>query len=142
VCAYAIHLLIPAALLLDIVTLWSGGLLRISIPSVEAVIAAFSAAWLAIGLGVLVVRRRLALIGQLSAALLVFYTIIVGLLIVEVLLRIRHVTPPIPGLLKPSAKSTAYVEPGLLRGVSGLKTFTLNRLGFRGPVPPADRSVY
>jgi lysophospholipase L1-like esterase len=78
----------------------------------------------------------------LSTALLVFYTIIVGLSITEVLLRIGHTTPPVGGLLKPYTKATVYVEPGLLRGVSGVKTFSLNRLGFRGPLPPADRSVY
>jgi lysophospholipase L1-like esterase len=79
---------------------------------------------------------RLGLIGGAT-----FFSLIVGLLILEVALRLLYplslFSPLLP--LRPQVKMTLHPR---IQGLSPMATFSTNKWGFRGDGPPADWSSY
>jgi lysophospholipase L1-like esterase len=138
---YILHLAVPALLVVDILTarVRHEIVLRPFTP-VSAVLA-ISAFWLAAGLWVFrLTRRRPSLIERTYAPLLSIYTIFGMLILAESVVRIIGIAPVVPAAQQPGRRVTKW-SPDLGPGMGGIKTFTINKLGLRGPMPPA-RGAY
>lgn len=140
---YLLHLLVPAFLLTDFVTAWIGGQVRPRLSSFDTAVAGVSAAWLAAGLGaILLSRDRQRFARTVTGLLVTIYVVYATLLLAEGFLHAVPFVSPIPGQLAPGRSKLGPVDPIEFPGVQGIKTFTINRLGLRGPLPPVDRSIY
>ena len=134
--------MVPAFLLADCIAAQLRGSLAESRGSATAV-AAISAIWLIAGITLFrSSRRHPALARKLAAPLLVIYTSYAAIALAEIALTIIGVSPPIPGVQQPFTRTVTTMDPNVAPGVSGVKRFTINRLGLRGPMPPRDRHTY
>ena len=141
--AYLLQLTIPALLLADIVISRLRGEIQ-SVPLFpEGAIAGISALWLLAGLGLLLLTpNRQILADRVAAPLLSFYTLGLLLLMAEAAVRLLGITTPIPRPRCPAKGSLSCRALAITSGSSGTKTYTINRLGLRGPMPPKFGPVY
>jgi len=135
VIAYLFYLVLPALLLVDIVTALLRGKIALG-PYIDTVVGGFSVVWLLAGLGALILSRdRPGFLRRIHQPLLAIYVSYVMLILLEAFAHLVIPTPPIPGLEPPGTKRAFSVDPNLFPGVHGKKTYTTNELGLRGPMP-------
>jgi lysophospholipase L1-like esterase len=140
--AYFLHLAVPAFLLVDTLTAWVRAKMALT-PVSEIVVAGISALWLFAGLGFFFRdRNRQDFLKRIYKPLLSIYFVYLALILMEGLLHLAALTPPIPGLHRQGSKAVTKIDPAVFPGVSGTKTYTINQLGLRGPMPPKDGSAY
>jgi lysophospholipase L1-like esterase len=139
--AYALHLLVPLAVVIDLVAaryrdaVW--GLL-------ETLLAAGGTAFLALGLLVsLVGARRASVWGPwMERYLLAFFAAAVATLVGEGLLRVVLPLPQEGGLWPGGSFRFSAPDAQLMPGVSGESRFTVNTAGLRGPDDPSDEADF
>jgi lysophospholipase L1-like esterase len=147
---YLLHLALPSLILADIVTSRLQGEIKFHplFPDGATIIiaAGVSALWLLAGLGLLfAVRNRQTLANKAATPLLSFYSVVVALLLAEAAIRLTGLVPTrnVPqGLLSNPGKYLLRTDPAVMPGVSGLKTVTVNAIGFRGSLPPQGHITY
>lgn len=140
---YLLHLLVPALLLTDIFMARLRGEIELIPFGPETAIALVSALWLLAGLGFFFLSRdRQVFLARVATPLVSLYAVFVTLIALEAMVRLINVTPPIPQAQTPGTKATTKMDPAVTPGVSGLKHFTINQLGLRGPMPPKDGKAY
>lgn len=140
---YLVQLLLPAALLLDIGTAWLRGRIGPRPTGLDAIIAASSGVWLVAGLGLfLLSRNRQAFLRKAMAPLFSLYVTLLLVGVMELGARLIGIAPAIPGAQPPRTRAVNHIDPALYPGISGVKRFTINRLGLRGPMPPARGKAY
>jgi hypothetical protein len=139
---YLLHLAVPALLLLDIFAGMARG--RISpFARGQDSVAALSFFWLAAGLRwYFAGGDRAAFLRRITAPLVTVYTVYFVVLLIEAGVRLVGLAPPIPGARQPWTHAITRMDPRVTPGISGLKRFTTNALGLRGPMPPRDPRVY
>jgi len=143
VLGYLFHLAVPAALLLDVGTARLRGEIVLEPWGPDTVVGELSVVWLVAGLGALILSRdRAGFVQRIRKPLLAIYATYVMLILMEGFARLLIPTPPIPGLLQPGTKRVFSVDPNVYPGVHGKKTFTINGLGLRGPMPPKRGLAY
>jgi lysophospholipase L1-like esterase len=136
---YLLHLLVPGLLLLDVLT----SLTPVRNLGGDAMVGVLAALWLVGGLGLLLLRNRRAFLQHVAPLLVTFYSVVLMSLIAEGLLGFLGITASIRGASgQPYTKTITAMDPAITPGVSGKKTFTINRLGLRGPMPPSPGSAY
>jgi lysophospholipase L1-like esterase len=141
--AYLVQVLVPAALLLDIGTAWLRGKIGSRPTGLNALLAGFSGLWLVAGLGFFYLNRnRQEFLRKGLAPLASIYITLLLVGLMELGTRLIGIAPPIPGAQPPRTRAVNQIDPALYPGVSGAKRFTINRLGLRGPMPPARGSSY
>jgi lysophospholipase L1-like esterase len=141
--AFVLHLCVPALLLLDLITSWLGGHIALQATSLdEGVIAAVAPLWLSLGLYLLLSKNWQTRLRRISGPLLTFYVVVAMLTMVEVIVRIMVIAPPVRGAMQPYTEVVTRMDPEVYPGISGVKTFTINKLGLRGPLPPSLGSAY
>jgi lysophospholipase L1-like esterase len=141
--AYLAHLGVPAFLLADIATARLRHEIVLKPATVVAAVAAISAVWLAVGLGLFFRSRdRGAFLERARTPLTAVYAIYFGIFVIEGVARLIWVTPPIPTAHEPFLKGYSPMDPNLTPGVSGKKMYTTNALGLRGPMPPVGGGGY
>src|SRR5580698_10195217 len=97
VAAYFLHLLVPALLLLDVVTSGLRGEIALKPASAQGAVAAFAALWLFGGLGLFFLsRNRQAFVRRIAKPLLSVYAFYLMFGCGEVFARAIGLTPPIP----------------------------------------------
>lgn len=141
---YLFHLLVPAFLLLDVLIAWWRGEIAPKRWGTDTIIAECSAVWLVTGVGALIVsRERQRFLRSAYRPLMGVYATYVSLIILATLLQVTaHFTPPLPGRLPPGRTRIGPIDPGVLPGVEGTKTFSINKLGLRGPLPTDENHAY
>lgn len=142
--AYLLHLAMPALILADIVTSrLQGDLTRLSLT--VAIVAGISLLWLLAGIGFLLATPdRRAFADGVVTPMITVYTIGLTLLLVETVIRVTDLAPgpsPLP-LHQRMRVVTQAIDPAIAPGVSGAKTYTVNALGLRGPLPPVSGPAY
>jgi len=143
VIAYLCHLVVPALFLVDVVAGWLRGQIALEPWGADVVVGGSSAVWLAAGLGALIFSRdRAGFVWRIHQPLVAIYATYVMLILVEGFAHLLIPVPPIPYLNPPGTKRVFTVDPNLDPGVRGTKTFTVNELGLRGPMPPKRGSAY
>ena len=142
--AYLGHLLLPGLLLLDVLTAWQHGRVHFEWWGANTYIGLFSAIWLAMGLGVFLLScDREGFLRKISNPLVSIWVIYAMLVLMEVFARTTlRLAPPIPGQLPPGRTRLGPINPAVFPGIHGVKTFTINALGFRGPMPPPRKLAY
>jgi len=139
--AYLGHLLVPLVLLVDSLRAVSAGTAYI----MEKGVVAIGAIWLVAGLGALALsRNRRRFLDRISGPLLAVYVFCFSVGLAELGLRVVIQSfNRTPLRFRPG---TATVTHNLARaglpGVPPTATFTTNRLGLRGPLPPSDGRAY
>jgi lysophospholipase L1-like esterase len=139
--AYLVHLAVPALLLLDIVNASLRHEVTFKATSLVTVVGVVSAVWLVGGLVLFFASRdRGALLNRLQTPLTAVYAIFFSVLLMEGYLRLMGFNEPIRG--ESFYRRTMTADPKVLPGVSGVKRYTINALGLRGPMPPIVNSNY
>jgi len=143
VIAYLLHLALPAFLFMSVITAWRHGEVALRPWSSSTLIAGFSALWVLAAIGALAASRggpsfiRWAL-GPLTSV----YVVYAMMIVTEFLARAVFPQPPIPGQLRPGHTRFGPVDPAVFPGIHGVKSFTINSLGLRGPLPPERNGAY
>jgi lysophospholipase L1-like esterase len=139
--AYLFQLVVPALLLLDIVTAWWRGRVPFELRTADSFIAGLSATWLVAAIAALVlVRDRRRFFQRVQKPLLAICAICMMLFFIEVVAQAALRFPaPIAGLNTPGHNMIGPYDPTLYPGVHGMKSFTINRLELRGSMPPKER---
>jgi len=142
--AYLAHLALPAFLLVDTLVLPSLAGLPLLLGSSDKMVAALGSVWLAGGLAALLLSRdRERFLGLVQKALLSFYTVLVIVGILEpVARRVFKRRSPYPGVWMAKTRILTRADPLQTPGVSGIKKFTVNEIGLRGPPVPQDGNPY
>ena len=136
VTAYLLHLALPAFVLVDVLLAWRHREVVLWPSSVDTWIAALSALWLVSALGALVLSRgRRRSVRWAYKPLISIYVVYATLVFAEVFARTAFPLPPIRGELRPGRTQFGPIDPSVFPGIQGTKTFTINRLGLRGPLP-------
>jgi hypothetical protein len=136
--AYLFHLLLPAFLLVDVLTAWWRGEMPDQSRSTAAFAGGFSALWLVTALGGLFLSRdRQHFLLRIYKPLLTICAVYLLLICIEVVAQVTvGLKPPIPGAYTEGRSVMGPLDPGIYPGVRGTKSLTINRLGLRGPMPP------
>ena len=144
VIAYLLHLVVPAFLLVDVVSAPLRGQIALRPVVPHTVVGLISALWLVAGLGFFFLNRnRQAFVKRISTPLLSIYSVYLALLLVEAFGRLIGLTAPVPTpYLQPLTRRVIKTNPVLTPGVSGTKRLTINPLGLRGPMPPKRGPAY
>ena len=125
---YFLHLVVPAFVLVDILTAWSRGLVPFRLATSVTALCAASALWLVAGPGIFFLsRNRQAFLRRALTPLLCIYTTCVSLIILEVLTRLMGIAPPTPYRFKPGTRVVSMPKSTNMPGLSGPKTFTINQ---------------
>jgi hypothetical protein len=99
--------------------------------------------WLVAAIGLLVgERNRRQLVRRTATPLLCIYTAFAGVALLEVMSRLTGHPTPVPGLRQPGIKAVTRYKASDGPGMGGVKHYTINELGLRGPMPPAHGKVY
>lgn len=141
---YLFHLLVPTFLLLDVLIAWWRGEIAPKRWGIDTIVAEFSALWLVTGVGALILsRERQRFLRRAYRPLMSVYATYVSLILLATLLQTTvRFTPPLPGQLPPGRTRIGPIDASVLPGVEGTKTFSINKLGLRGPVPPDEKPAY
>jgi lysophospholipase L1-like esterase len=144
VIAYLFHLVVPALLLVDVVTTWLRRKITPESWGAETFVSGFAAAWLVAGLGALILSRdRPGFLRRIGKPLLAIYVTYMMLIFVEGFLRADlRLRPRFPHAELLGSRGVISVDPNVWPGVHGTKRFTINELGLRGPMPPKRGPAY
>lgn len=139
--AYLCHLLVPLVLVVDSLRAVHAGTAGIS----EKGVVAIGSIWLVAGLGALALNRnRRRFLDRVSGPLLAVYAFCFSVGLAE--LGLRVVIPSFNRNTFRFRPGTIYVTHNLARwgwpGVPPSATFSTDRLGLRGPLPPSDGQAY
>jgi lysophospholipase L1-like esterase len=136
--AYLAHLLLPLALLLDCCAAWRLHSQQFS----DEILCAISGAWLAAAIGgLLLARDRARLLKRMRGPLAGLFALCITIAVFELALR-ATMGEARPALWTPGLRTTYKMDTRLMPGASPNVTFTVNRLGLRGPEMPSDKRVY
>jgi lysophospholipase L1-like esterase len=137
--AFAVQLLIPLALCLDVLVSWR--LFKVmSLP--DRAVFVFSALWVAIGIGVLLISRGgNRFLDPIGKSLLTIYALCLSLAILELSARV-FIKKPQPTLYSPGSKYAFHRDIRLTPGVDPFVNFTVNEVGLRGPAIPYGNNVF
>jgi lysophospholipase L1-like esterase len=140
--AYFLHLVLPALLLADVLIAWRKGAIGLQLRSPDAVVAGFSVLWLVAGTALwLAFRNQQGFRSRIAKVLIVVYTIYGGLLLMEA--GLSFLCPEAAaGLQPPGAKLVFTIYPDHFPGLHGTRTWSINALGIRGPMPPKAGAAY
>jgi len=128
VVAFTIHLLVPLALSLDVVESWKVfGVMN----STDKAVLAFSAVWLPLGIGELListgVNRYQTSIGK---SLLTIYSVCLSFALLELSAHV-FMKKSQPTLFSPGTKYVARTYSGLMHGIEGPANVSINDVGFK-----------
>lgn len=138
--AWLLHLAIPALLVIDIVT---ARIRRVRLASPGNTVLVMSLLWLIAGVVIfLAIRNRPALRQRTYALLLGIYSLYLAVFLMESGIRLAGITAAIPGVQHPGIRAVTRFPPEMGPGMGGLKNYTTNKLGLRGPMPPAERGTF
>ncbi len=138
---YLAHLLVPLLLLADALSTWrewwpnKSGLAELGVAMI----------WLVLGVSCVAIHRLHRLLApRLPRFLLLIYTIYFCLGAGELLARRMdpYLVLPNPGVYQPGGSWSYTADPSLFPGVSGMKRFTANNIGLRGPNFPVNPQTY
>ena len=136
--AYLAHMLVPLALLLDCCAAWRLHSQQLS----EEILAGIAAAWLLAAVGAFLLAADSArFLKRMRGPLVGFFALCITIAAIELVLRATLARAE-PALWTPGLRTTYKMDTALMPGVSRTVTFTVNRLGLRGPEMPADKHVY
>jgi len=136
--AYLAHMLVPLALLLDCCAAWRVHSQQLS----EEILAGIAAAWLVAAVGALLLAADNArFLKRMRGPLVGFFALCITIAAIELVLR-ATLAEGGPALWTPGLRTTYKMDTKLMPGVSSNVTFTVNRLGLRGPEMPSDRHTY
>jgi hypothetical protein len=137
--AFIIHLLVPLALCIDVIVAWK--VLGV-VNSTDKVVLAFSAMWLAIGVGVLLRTKRINRYQTtMGKSLLTIYSLYLSLTLLELSAHVFFRKSP-PTLFSHGMKYVLRTPPGLMQGIEGPANFSVNDVGLRGPAMPHSGNVF
>ena len=140
---YLAHLVVPLFLAIDLTFAWRNGYFEFDSRRSAAVVITISVVWLVAGLGaILLTRDRDRFLQTISRPLLTIYAIYLSLFVAELLARVFIPAPASPALWPPGSKWVIKIDPAAYAGVSGIKKFTVNEVGLRGPSLPQQNGVY
>ena len=132
--AYLAHLLVPLFLILDITTAWRLRYIHFELLSGSMIVLTVSVLWLAIGLGAFLTPDRKAFLRRISRPLLAIYAVYLSLILLELFLRVAISSMlPIPTAFPPGKRWVHEIDSSICPGVHGVKNFTVNESGLRGP---------
>lgn len=138
------NLLLPGFLLLDsFLFLRLSGVAATSGAS-DKLVAGFSLAWFVLGLaGLVTSRRRPQFLRLVRKPLMSFYVLLVVFVVFELFARVSlKRQSPYPGVWVPGTQLVTRADPTETPGVRGIKKFTVNEIGLRGPAFPRQGDTY
>ena len=138
--AYLAHLLVPLIFLVASLLAAHRG----EAGTVDKPVIVVAALWVLLGLGALAFAGdRAGFLKRTAGPLVTFYTLVccLGLAEFGVRIGIRHLNRA-PLFYKPGTKMVVDLAPWQRNGLSPQITFSVNALGLRGPLPPAEGEVY
>ena len=142
VAGYFLHLILPALLAVDVITAWRKGS-AFHLRSLDTVVAVVAVLWLVGGCALwFLAQNRQGLRERTARVLLGVYTVYATLILIEALLHLIAPRATIPGLPAPGSRLVFTVYPNQFPGLHGTKTWSVNQLGIRGPMPPRQGTVY
>jgi lysophospholipase L1-like esterase len=137
--AFAVQLLVPLALCLDVLVPWR--VFEVT-PLPDKAVFVFSALWLAIGIGVLLVSRGgNRFLDPIGKSVLTIYALCLGLATLELSAHI-FMKAPQPTLYSPGSKYAFHRDIRVTPGVDPFVNFTVNEVGLRGPAMPYGNNVF